>query len=103
MARTTQQRLVEATPTVSITVEETNALEPQVSLVRDLSPDLFAYHHNQSTSSDTWEIQHGLGFYPNVTVMDSGGSMIEGELEHLSKHELRVNFSAPISGDAYLS
>lgn len=103
MARTTQQRLVDATPSVSITVEETNALEPQVSLVRDLSTDLFAYHHKQNASTDTWEIQHGLGFHPNVTVMDSGGSTIEGELEHVSEHLLRVTFSAPISGDAYLS
>lgn len=63
----------------------------------------FAYHHVQGASSAIWDIPHGLGFYPNVTTIDSGGSMVEGELEHLSKHSLRVTFSAPISGDAYLS
>lgn len=63
----------------------------------------FAYHHVQGISAAVWEIQHGLGFFPNVTTMDSGGSMVEGELEHLSKYSLRVTFSALISGDAYLS
>jgi hypothetical protein len=103
MARTPQQQIVTATPKVSISVEEINALEPQIALVRDNSTDLFAYHHKQNASTDVWEIGHGLGFYPNVTVMDSGGSTVEGELEHLSKNTLRVTFSAPISGDAYLS
>ena len=63
----------------------------------------FAYHHQQGQASDSWLIQHGLGFYPNITVMDSGESTVEGELEHLSKYSLRVTFSAPISGNAYLS
>ena len=103
MARTPQQRIVDATPTVSITVGEVNNLDPQVALVRDVSTDLFAYHHKQNASSVAWDIRHGLNFYPNVTVMDSGGSTVEGELEHESKNRLRVIFSAPISGDAYLS
>lgn len=104
MARTTQATYVDATPVVSITVEETNSLTPQVALsVSDVSPELFAYHHQQGASSAVWTIEHGLGFYPNVTVMDSGGSTVEGELEHLTENELRVTFSAPISGDAYLS
>jgi len=64
---------------------------------------LFAYHHNQGSSDTEWLIEHNLGFYPNVTTMDSAGSTVEGELEHLSKYRLRVTFSAPISGDAYLS
>ena len=62
-----------------------------------------AYHHVQRASSDEWLIQHGLGFFPNVTTIDSGGSIVEGELEHISEYSLRVIFSVPISGDAYLS
>lgn len=62
-----------------------------------------AYHHVQGMSSTEWVIHHGLGFFPNVTTMDSGGSTVEGELDHTSAYELRVTFAAPISGDAYLS
>ena len=64
---------------------------------------LFAYHHNQGSAGTEWFVEHNLGFYPNVTTMDSAGSTVEGELAHLSKYSLRVTFSAPISGDAYLS
>jgi hypothetical protein len=71
--------------------------------VSRVDPDSIAYHHVQGLSSSTWDVVHGLGFHPNVTVMDSAGSMVEGELEHLSKNQLRVTFSAPISGNAYLS
>lgn len=62
-----------------------------------------AYHHVQGISSDTWDVTHNLGFYPNVTTMDSGGSIVEGELEHLSAYRIQITFSAPISGNAYLS
>ena len=62
-----------------------------------------AYHHTQSLSSDTWEVEHNLGFYPNITTMDSAGTVVEGELQHLSKYRLRAIFSAPISGQAFLS
>lgn len=85
---------------VQVVVSPTSPTNVQVQTV---DPRWFAYHHKQNASTDVWEIQHGLGFRPNVTVMDSGGSTVEGELEHLSKNELRVIFSAPISGDAYLS
>lgn len=71
--------------------------------VSSSDPTFFAYHHIQGVAATQWEIVHGLGFYPNVTVMDSAGSTVEGELEHLSKYSLRVTFSAPISGNAYLS
>jgi hypothetical protein len=71
--------------------------------VQGVDTGLFAYHHKQNASTEVWEIRHGLGFHPNVTVLDSGGSTVEGELEYLSKNTLRVIFSAPISGDAYLS
>lgn len=64
---------------------------------------LFAYHHNQGAAGTEWFVEHNLGFYPNVTTMDSAGSTVEGELAHLSKYSLRVTFSVPISGDAYLS
>ena len=62
-----------------------------------------AYHHNQNSSSAVWTIAHNLNFYPNVTTMDSGGSIVEGEIEHLSRNTLRVTFLAAFSGEAFLS
>jgi hypothetical protein len=85
---------------VQVVVSDTSQTKVKVQQV---DPRWFAYHHKQGASSAVWEIRHNLGFYPNVTVMDSGESQIEGELEHLTKNTLRIIFSVPISGDAYLS
>ena len=88
---------------VNVVVAPTPNVTVSVDGYSSMSSLQVAYHHSQAVSSTVWEIAHGLGFYPNVTTMDSGGSMVEGELEHQSKNQCRVTFSVPISGDAYLS
>lgn len=62
-----------------------------------------AYHHTQGTSSATWVINHQLGWYPNVTIQDSGGSIVEGEITYTSVNSLTVTFTGAFSGNAYLS
>jgi hypothetical protein len=69
----------------------------------DSIPDLVAYTHTQSATATTWTITHNLGFYPNVTVFDSGDSMVEGSVNHASINSLTITFSAGISGKAHLS
>lgn len=66
-------------------------------------PRLVAYHHIQGASSSEWRITHDLDFYPNVTTMDSVGTIVEGELEHISENELVVTFALPFTGEAFLS
>ena len=62
-----------------------------------------SYVHTQLLASDTWVVVHNLNFYPNVTVVDSGGSMYEGEIAYNSANQLTLTFSAAFSGTAYLS
>jgi hypothetical protein len=65
-------------------------------------PDL-AYAHTQGTASATWTINHNLDFYPNVTVVDSAGTIVEGEIAYTSRNQIVLTFSAAFSGKAYLS
>jgi hypothetical protein len=67
------------------------------------TPELFSYRHIQSVSSSTWQITHNLGWYPNTTVVDSAGSVVEGEIDYVSENNLILTFSSPFSGIAYLS
>lgn len=67
-----------------------------------ISEDI-AYVHIQSIPSSTWTINHSLTFYPNVTVIDSAGSMVEGSVDYQSATTIVVNFSGAFSGKAYLS
>jgi hypothetical protein len=48
-------------------------------------------------------INHNLGFKPNVTVVDSAGTIYEGEITYTNPNSLTVSFSAAFSGKAYLS
>jgi hypothetical protein len=43
-------------------------------------------------------VQHGLGKYPSVTVINSAGDEVEGEVKHVDTNSLRVTFSAPFAG-----
>jgi hypothetical protein len=64
---------------------------------------LTSYTHNQIASSTTWTVNHGLTFKPNVTVFDSAGTQLEAEIVHNDNNSLTINFSASMSGKAYLS
>ena len=61
------------------------------------------YTHTQSVSSSTWTITHNLGFSPAVSVVDSGGNHVVGDVNYVSVNVLTVSFSAPFGGSAYLS
>lgn len=60
------------------------------------------YIHNQATPAAVWTITHGLGYQPNVTVVDSAGSQVEGDVTY-SGPDVIVSFSAAFAGTAYLS
>jgi hypothetical protein len=61
------------------------------------------YTHTQSTASSTWTITHNLGFSPAVSVVDSGGNHVIGDVNYVSVNVLTISFSAPFGGSAYLS
>jgi len=68
-----------------------------------LEPQALAYEHTQGAVSSSWVINHNLGFKPNVTVVDSAGTIYEGEITYTNSNSLTVSFSQSFSGKAYLS
>jgi len=62
-----------------------------------------SYVHNQSIPSDTWTIVHDLQFVPNITVVDSGGTVVEGSYNYPDANTVVLSFSHEFSGKAYLS
>lgn len=61
------------------------------------------YTHNQLSATTEWIIKHDLNKYPNVTVVDSAGSVVIGDITYISENEVRVNFTAAFLGKAYLN
>lgn len=72
---------------------------PGEVLFSDLS-----YVHAQNVAETIWTIHHGLQFIPNITVIDSAGSVVEGSYSYSSDgNTVTLTFSVPFSGKAYLS
>lgn len=61
------------------------------------------YVYNQNTPSATWTITHNLTAYPSVTVIDSAGTYVIGNIEYISNNVLRLTFSAAFAGQALLN
>ena len=57
----------------------------------------------KSTPDKVWDITHNLDKYPSVTILDSAGSVVMGDITYTSKSTLTVTFSAAFSGKAYLN
>lgn len=71
--------------------------------VSDLSEEVIAeerYTHTQSAALSTWEVVHNLGRYPIVSVTDSSGSAVYGDVVHVSENETHLIFRVPFSGTA---
>lgn len=62
-----------------------------------------SYVHTQAVPSSVWTISHGLGFFPNVTVLDTLGRPAEGDPAYPSVDTLILTFSAALTGQAFLS
>lgn len=61
------------------------------------------YTFEQGQSSEMWIINHNLSKFPSVTVVDTAGTALVGEVTYLSKDSLMIKFSTPFTGKAYLN
>lgn len=65
--------------------------------------DSGSYRHVQSVPAATWTIQHNLGYRPAVSVEDSAGTVVYGEINYTDENNLTLTFRAPFGGAANLS
>jgi len=59
--------------------------------------------YSQITAASSWDIIHNLGKYPSVSVVDSSGNEVMGDVEYVSSNELIITFSSGFGGIAYLN
>ena len=81
----------------------TGATGPQGPQGEPGDPAELTHVHIQSAPSATWTIEHDKGFYLNVTVVDSAGSQVEGEVTFMDDSTVVIQFAGAFSGKAYLS
>ena len=61
------------------------------------------YRHHQAAPAPAWTVSHDLGYYPAVTVTDSAGSVVEGDVDYVNENALIITFSVAFGGYANLS
>ena len=85
-----------------VLTQDVNTLALVAEGAQGASGGFFAY--SQGTSSDTWIIDHNLGYNPGgVMIVDSVGNIVEGAYEYTNTNQLIATFSGEFSGWAYLS
>ncbi len=76
--------------------EKIAALEEEVKQGADKN-----YVHKQQVASDTWTVVHNLGKYPSITVVDSAGTVVVGEIILQTTEQAVISFNGAFSGKAY--
>ncbi|MBE2934950.1 hypothetical protein HPJ99_06840 [Anoxybacillus flavithermus] len=71
-------------------------------ITADDIPAAQSFIHEQLTPSSLWVITHNLNKYPTVTVTDSSGNVVVGDIKHTSLNTTEISFSAAFAGKAIL-
>ena len=57
----------------------------------------------QGVPATVWNIQHNLGKFPSITVIDTGDTVVTGEYTYIDNNNVTLTFSAGFAGKAYLN
>lgn len=61
------------------------------------------YIHTQYVPLTTWVINHNLGSFPSVTVVDIINQVVVGDIVYNSPNTLTITFNSAFAGYAYLN
>ena len=95
---TNDYRDLENKPKINGVVLDGNKTSSELGLTGDKT-----YVHHQSVPASVWDITHNMDKLPSVTIVDSAGSVVMGEITYESKNKLKVTFTAEFGGSAYLN
>lgn len=58
------------------------------------------YEFTQTTPASEWTVNHGKGKYPQVTIIDDDGFVVDAPIQHISKNQTKIYFNEPVVGKA---
>lgn len=61
------------------------------------------YVHTQNVASSTWVIEHNLNKYPAVSIMNSAGDEVVGEVFYDNTNQVTIKFMGAFKGKATLN
>jgi hypothetical protein len=61
------------------------------------------YVFDQAVAASTWVINHTLNKFPSVSIVDSAGTQVNGQVTYNSTSQITITFSSAFSGEAFLN
>jgi hypothetical protein len=61
------------------------------------------YVHDQQVASATWVVTHNLNKFASINIVDTANEEVVGDVAYNSLNQITINFTAPISGKAYIN
>lgn len=61
------------------------------------------FEFTQTVPSLVWSIQHNLGKFPSVSVVDTGNTTVISQIDYIDNNNLTITNSAQFAGKAYLN
>ena len=61
------------------------------------------YVHDQQVASTTWVVTHNLNKFASINIVDTANEEVVGDVTYNSLNQITINFTAPISGKAYIN
>lgn len=61
------------------------------------------FEHDHPIASAVWNINHGLGRHPGITVVDTAGDLVEGDVHYVDVNNVTLTFASAFSGKAFFS
>ena len=58
------------------------------------------YIHVQSLPATSWIVNHNLGKFPAIKIIDSAGTEVVGGIVHIDTNQAVLSFLAPFTGTA---
>ena len=92
----TSDDITEGTTNLFLSIEERTA----IANIADGGVDRH-YTHAQDIETAVWSINHNLGKYPAVHVVDSAGTVVIAEIDQIDTNNLTVTFAYATTGKVY--
>jgi hypothetical protein len=61
------------------------------------------YVHDQPVASATWIVNHNLGKFASVSIVDTANDEVIGDVTYNGLNQITINFSSAVSGKAYIN
>lgn len=61
------------------------------------------YVHDQQVAASSWVINHNLGKFASIHIVDTAGDEIIGEVTYNTINQITVTFTSQVSGKAYIN